>query len=98
MPVSFAAMSRRGRPAARAPAAVRARIKMRRAGTSTRLVEALEVLHEVAPLARGELQAEAAVVVVDHSAERLVAAIVVEAALGPRPQAAQRRRAVGVGR
>src|SRR5438270_8260491 len=58
----------------------------------------LQVLHEVALLLWRQMQAEAAVVVIDHGGERWVAAIVVETPLRVREQTAQRRRPVHVRR
>src|SRR6185437_12653378 len=61
-----------------------------------RALEALQVLHEVALLAGRQMQAEAAVVVVDDIQQGLEAAIVEEATLGPRPETLELRRGVGV--
>src|SRR4051812_41096149 len=54
----------------------------------------LQVLREIVLLATRQPQREVLVVVVDHIGERREAAVVIEAALHVRPEAAQRRRTV----
>src|SRR5262249_53250279 len=65
-------------------------------GDGQRGLETLQVFDELGLLPRAQVQAEYAVVVLDHVEQRREAPVVVEAALLVRPEALERRRAVAL--